>query len=63
MKIRELLDILNSLQPEAEIKIGGWRESNQAVKFIWDSSALEEKHIAFSYDTANKLTLHLDSDV
>lgn len=63
MKVQELTELLSRLNPEAEIKIGGWKETNQVARFNWDSDALEEKHITFSHDVNNKLTLHLEFDV
>jgi hypothetical protein len=61
MKVNKLMELLSHLNPEAELKIGGWKTAQYG--YTWDSESLEDKHITFSHDTNDKLTVHLELDV
>jgi hypothetical protein len=63
MKIEKLIELLSHLNPEAEVKIGGWREHVFTSRYVWDSESLQEKHIEFSRDKDDKLTVHLELDL
>jgi hypothetical protein len=63
MKIKNLIELLSKLNPEAEIKIGGWKEQNNISRYTWDSESLQEKHIHFCRDKDEKLTVHLEFDI
>jgi hypothetical protein len=63
MKVQELEKLLEGLNPESEIKIGGWRETNRVTNYVWDSVSLQDKHFDFSRDFDGKVTVHLEFEV
>jgi hypothetical protein len=63
MKIEKLMELLSHLNPEAEVRIGGWKEHVFTSRYTWDSEILQEKHLVFSRDKDDKLTVHLEYDV
>jgi hypothetical protein len=63
MKVNELMELLSHLNPEAEIKIGGWKEQSITSRYAWDSENLQEKHFEFNRDADDKLTVHIEFDV
>jgi hypothetical protein len=63
MKVRDLVQLFEKLDPDSEIKIAGWKESKQTARYAWDSEPMQEKHFMFSYDIHGKVIVHVEYDV
>jgi hypothetical protein len=63
MKVKELVELLSKLNPEAEVRIGGWKEHSSTSRYVWDRESLQEKNIEFSRNVEDKLTVHFEFDV
>ncbi len=63
MKVQELVELLSSLNPEAEIQLNGYKQTNHISGFSWESEKMEHKHLDFTRDNDDKLTVHISFDV